>query len=105
MRLLLPLPDSGGVLCATGDGALLTLGSKAAALVARSALPGTPAATAPAAATAGGQLAATAALAKPGAAAEADEEAPEGTTAGPEFVAEAGYRGHRHVWQYKASLC
>lgn len=91
VRLLLPLPGGKGVLCAAGDGTLLTLSVDMDAVVASSALPGMQA-EAGAAAAAGKQ--------QEGATAEADaaqqeETAGRGTAAGPEFVEEAGYRGHR----------
>ena len=108
VRLLLPLPASNAVLCATGDGALLMLSSGAAGLMARSALPGTPAAAAAAAAATASSQPATAASAPPSAAAAVAEEAgapgdgaDAGAAAGPAFVAEAGYRGHREGYLFR----
>lgn len=102
VRLLLPHSDAEGVLCVTGDGALLTLNGNGG-VQSSTGLPGMPAA---AAASGGSQKdgsAACQAAESNGGAGEPEAEQQAGGDAGtdggglqgPEFVAEAGYRGHR----------
>lgn len=95
VRLLVPLPAAAGagMLCAAGDGALWALNQDGSTVLSSAALPGTPAASAAAAVEMEQQSTASPEAAGQDAAdgsAAADAEG-----AGPEFVPDHGYRGHR----------
>ena len=106
VRLLVPLPAAvgAGMLCAAGDGALWALSEDGSTVLSSAALPGTPAASAAAAVEKEQQS-----TASPEAAGQdaADDSAAE--SAGPEFVPDHGYRGHRCAagcsWRREGCAC
>lgn len=100
VRLLLRLPAAGGLLCVAGDGALLLLSDAEGAVHGATALPGTPAAEAATAALVARELAGNSVQQEEQqpctpAVHEAVQQTEGGNSAGREFEAEAGYRGHR----------
>ena len=118
VRLLLLLPSGDGLLCVAGDGALLTVNLDAGTLLSSAALPGTPAAAQPSPSPAAAAAPATVAVASGSTAVECLEQGSEADTeangasesaaaavGGLDFLAEAGYRGHRQEGQGQAVLC
>lgn len=96
VRLLLPQPGgSEEVLAAAGDGRLLVLSGEACSVAASAALPGTPAAAAEAACDDGLHVPPAAQAVSAAAAAAAALEPGASSGVGPEFIVEAGYRGHK----------